>query len=95
MENALSGRGTVPDNPVQPRYSAVERPTGAAPAAAKTPLTVTLGAPGGSSAANVSPVGAKELPRTSGVTPLPLFLGYFLVLSGMLVYGIYRSQRGH
>ena len=91
MEAALTPRDAVPENLVrrEPSASTKESPVGIPAALQAPPATLASGASLGNTTAAV-----KELPRTSGAPTLPLFVGGFFLLSGVLVYGAGRRQRG-
>ena len=93
METALAARVDVPEGLVRPTPTAPDQPTEGIPATDRSPIAVTLGASSSGPAGNTQ-VATKELPRTSGALPLPLFAGGLLLLSGVLVYGAGRRQRG-
>lgn len=95
METALAAREAVPEGLIWQASPAPEQPTGAIPAAGRSPVVFTLGA-SDDGVANTIPVATKKLPRaTSGAPPLMLFVGGFLLLSGVLVHGAVRKRRGH
>lgn len=91
MEAALATRDAVPENLVrrEPSAPTEESPVGIPATLQAAPATLASGALGN------TPAAVKELPRTSGAPTLPLFVGGFLLLSGVLIYGASRRQRGH
>jgi hypothetical protein len=96
MEAALTAQNAAPENPLR-RESSAEAEQGSAigiPAALQAaPATLASGSSGGVTLSN-RPAAAKALPRTSGAPTLPLFVGGFLLLSGVLIYVAGRRQRG-
>ena len=96
MEAALNAQNTAPENPVrrEPSVGAEQLPALGIPAALQAvPATLASGSSGGSTLGN-TPAAVKVLPRTSGAPTLPLFVGGFLLLSGVLIYGAGHRQRG-
>jgi len=93
MEAVLATRDAVPENLVrrEPSAPTQELPAGIPAALQAAPATL---APGASGALGNTPAAVKTLPRTSGAPTLPLFVGGFLLLSGVLIYGASRRQRG-
>ncbi len=94
IETALSAREDVPEDLVWQAPSVPEQPTGG-PAADQSPAAFGLGSSGGGGVAGLTPLATKELPETSDASPLTLFLGGFLLLCGLLVFGAARNQRGN
>jgi len=90
IEAALATRDAVPENLVrrEPSAPTEELPAGIPAALQAAPATLASGALGN------TPAAVKALPRTSGAPTLPLFVGSFLLLSGVLIYGASRRQRG-
>ncbi len=93
MEIALTTREDIPEDLVWQAPSVSEQPTGG-PAADQSPAAFGIGASGGGGVAGITPLATKELPETSDASPLTLFLGCFLLLCGLLVFGASRKQRG-
>jgi hypothetical protein len=94
MEAALAPRDAIPENLVrrEPSTPTEESPVGIPAALRAAPAT--LASAGASGALDNTPAAVKALPRTSGAPTLPLFVGGFLLLSGVLIYGASRRQRG-
>lgn len=90
MEAALAPRDAVPENLVRREPSA---PTEESPVGIPAVLQAAPAALASSTLGN-TPAAVKALPRTSGAPTLPLFVGSFLLLSGVLIYGASRRQRG-
>ncbi len=93
IETALAIREHGLEDIVWQAPSVPEQSTGG-PTADSSPPAFDPGASDVGRVAGITPVATKELPNRSDASPLTLFLGGFLLLCGVLVFGVARRQRG-